>query len=66
MDRQVIIWAVPSPTLQFLTQWGVLCWDEWLEEECARVRGKGISAFVKVNGGGRMALFVKGGSYAAQ
>jgi hypothetical protein len=31
----------------------------WSEEECSRIRRKGRDAFIKVNGGGRIAVFCK-------
>lgn len=59
MDRQVTVWQVPSEQERFHSQWGELDWAEWLAEECGRVRFKRIDAYVKTNGGGRMALFVR-------
>lgn len=52
---QVTDWADPAEPMQ--TQWGQVCYHNWLRLECDRWHGKWRKAWVMEHPDGRVAMF---------
>ena len=60
LDRQITEFSVPEEPIP-TTRFGILPYKDWCKEEVARLRDRhSVQAFIRANGGQRIAVFALG------